>query len=94
MFVPIDIVPTVTFLGFVGFAVRYCLRKQWRNAAICLLVGIAFVLMFFLALQALQVHGGQPAALDRERARITALEQRVSALEAQLQKMPQQKEPK
>lgn len=93
MFAPIAIVPAVTFLGFVGVAARFCLRRQWRNAAICLLAGIAAVLVICLALQALQ-SPGQPAALDRERARITALEQRVSALEAQLQKMPQQKEPK
>ena len=76
----IPIVPTAAFLGFAGFAGMYGLRKQWKNAVICLLCGaMAFLLLYPSA--------GTSHELDRERARITALEQRVRTLEEQLQRI-------
>ena len=82
MYIPI--LPTVAIVGFAGLAAKYSLRKQWQNAVICLLCG----LMAFLVIQGLT---SNPAGLDEDRARITALEQKVLTLEGQLQRLQQSK---
>ena len=78
----IPVLPTVALVGFAAVAARYGLRKQWQNAMICLLCGI----MAFLLIQSMTK---RPPSLDQERRRITALEQKVSALEVQLQRLQQ-----
>ena len=80
MYIPV--IPTAALAGFAAVAARYGLRKQWQNAAICLLSGF----MAFLVIQGLT---SSSPNLDQERRRINALERKVSTLENQLQRLQQ-----
>ncbi len=83
----IPVIPTAALVGFAAVATRYGLRKQWQNAVICLLCGIlAFFVIHHLT--------SSSPNLDQERRRITALEQKASALEVQLQRLQQPKDTK
>lgn len=68
------IIPTVALVGFAGFAANYSIRKQWQNAAICLLCGLP---AYFLVSQFTR----KPEAVTKDQERITTLENRVNALE-------------
>lgn len=81
----IPVIPTVALAGFAATAVRYGVRKQWLNAVICLLCGF----VAFLVIQSLT---SKSPTLTQERQRITVLEAKVSALEAQMQQLQQPKE--
>jgi hypothetical protein len=83
----IPVIPTVALVGFAAVATRYGLRKQWQNAIICLLCGItAFLVIHHLT--------SSSPNRDQEFRRIAALEQKVSALEVQVQRLQQPKDTK
>lgn len=81
----IPVIPTVALAGFAATAVRYGVRKQWLNAIVCLLCG-------FVAFLVIQSLNSKSPTLAQERQRITALEARMSAIEAHMQKLQQPKE--